>query len=108
MTDYMVCPDVSKKDEWQNSVAVQETVPREKVDYAVGKAEAQKKEVPLSFAQLQSEEAAREWYTQNHPEFPDQVLSVMARRLAIDRGWRSDDPPTGFTISRGDTTVNFD
>ena len=111
MTDYMICPapDGDKRDEWQRSVAIQETIPREKVDYAVGRPDAVKRKVPLSFAQLQNEEQAKEWYHQNHPEFPDQVLSVMAHRLSIDRGWvEAEAKATGFTIERKPVTVNLD
>ena len=98
-----------ERDEWQSKVAKQQTIPREAVDYAVGRPETTKEAVPLSFAQLQTEEQAREWYDQNHPEYPDEVLAVMARRLAIDRGWTSDDSKKGgFSVERKETTVSFD
>ena len=45
----------------------------------------------------------------NNPEFPDQVLSVMAHRLSIDRGWvEAEAKPNRFTIERKPVTVNLD
>ena len=91
MTDYLVCK--AKNDEERDAFEkealagpMRETIDSGLIDYDVGKTEQRSKKLPLSFALLKTEEAAREWYEHHYPQYPDIVLDTMARALAIDRG----------------------
>ena len=117
MTDYLVCPAKTEDERksWQADAISEEKIPKvdtKHVDYAIGRAESTKKTIPLSFALLKSEEQAKEWYARNHPKYPEEVLSVMARRLAIDRGFIPDDDTPKrsprFKVERKETEVSWD
>ena len=50
------------------------------VDYQIGPPrEDNKKNPPLSYTQITSEEEGVDWYRKHHPEYPDGVLRIMSR-----------------------------
>lgn len=86
----------------------QEYTPVDKVDYGVGE-----QGPPLSFTQIKTVEEGEEWYRSHHPEFPDDILKIMARHQF---GERTPPPPAKpksppkkptLTIERRDVVVEF-
>ena len=115
MTDYAVCraPEGLKRDEFEKGFLKdvrQEWTESAVVDYAVGKAPQKKKMLPLSFALIKTEKDALAWYKHHHPEYPLTVLEVMAKSLAMDRGFGKPEAEKKqqLTIEKKDVTVSFD
>ena len=110
---YTIAPaDPAERDKFEEEFIEelkQEYTPLDKVDYTIGGR-------TLSFAQIKTVTEGEEWYRSHHPEFPDDILKVMARHQfgrretqPMTKKPRKPVPPPkqGVTIEYTDVVVEF-
>ena len=105
-------PPGDERDEWiKQELEFPTTVPTEKLDYTLQTPDSTNPPLPFSWTQIQNEEQAYAWYKYKHPQYPDDVLRVMAS------GWRPTPPVvtsprrkktvSEFSVEQGEVEVDF-
>ena len=108
-------PPGEERESWiddEIAAPVHQSIELSKVDYNVGVEDDDVPLRPFSFTMIQSEEQAYAWYKTRHPQYPDDVIRVMAQ------GWRPTQEvqtsPTRmpkkeveFSVEQGEVEVEF-